>query len=245
MEILVLGSGDALGCGGRGQPAYLIQHGEFCALLDCGAHALSALHREGINPGEIDLVLVSHLHGDHLAGIPFLFLEYQVATRRDKPLVVAGPPGLETKVESLFRIMYTETVEMRPRRFEVQYVVLKEGVPATFGPLQVLAYKVVHQHQEVPYGYRITGGGHILAYSGDTEWNEALGQLARGADLFLCECYMFSSKVRFHSSWSELMPRLEGLGCGQIVLMHPFREMLDHLEEVPLPFAEEGMRLTV
>ena len=66
MEILALGSGDALGCGGKGQAAYLIQQGEFNALLDCGSHTLSAMHREGVSPADIDLILVSHLHGDHI-----------------------------------------------------------------------------------------------------------------------------------------------------------------------------------
>ena len=78
------GSGDAFSNGGR--------H----VLLDCGATSLSALKRLGLDPGEIAAVFVSHLHGDHFGGLPFLILDGQFS-RRVRPLAVVGPPGTSAR----------------------------------------------------------------------------------------------------------------------------------------------------
>lgn len=245
MELIVLGTGDALGSGGRNQPAFLLQGGTWTVLLDCGASTLPALRKANVDPRDIRLILLSHLHGDHIAGVPFLILEFQIASRRDTPLVIAGPPGTEEKIEGLFRLMYTETAELMERRFEIQYVELEEGCPTQLGPVEVLARKVAHQHREIPYGYRISFAGKTLAYSGDTEWTDVLLDLARDADLFLCECYMYRRKVRFHMSYPELKENLPRLNCRRLLLTHPFREMLDYIEEVPEEFVHDSMHIEV
>jgi ribonuclease BN (tRNA processing enzyme) len=87
------GSGDAFGSGGRFQACiHLQQAGLAPVLLDCGATSLPALRRCGLDPGGIAAVFVSHLHGDHFGGLPFLILDAQFAGRT-APLVVAGPAG--------------------------------------------------------------------------------------------------------------------------------------------------------
>ena len=56
--------------------------------------------------------------------------------------------------------------------------------------------------------YRIEAEGKTICYSGDTEWTDALIEAARGADLFVCECYMFEKVVRAHLSLSTLREKL-------------------------------------
>ena len=92
MRVQFLGCGDAFASGGRLQTCFCLDGGEQPLLIDCGATALVGLKRERIDPGSIGWVALSHLHGDHFAGIPWLILDGQFSGR-DQPLVIAGPPG--------------------------------------------------------------------------------------------------------------------------------------------------------
>src|SRR5215212_4543910 len=96
VTVRFLGSGDAFGSGGRLQTCILLEADGGRVLLDCGASSLIALKRFGVDPGLIDAVLITHLHGDHFGGLPFLVLDAQFS-RRERPLVVAGPPGGEER----------------------------------------------------------------------------------------------------------------------------------------------------
>jgi len=100
MRVRFLGSGDAFGSGGRLQTCILLESGDFRCLVDCGASSLIALKRAAIDPNDIDTLLITHLHGDHFGGIPFLVLDGQFA-RRSRRLLVAGPPGVAERVTQL------------------------------------------------------------------------------------------------------------------------------------------------
>ncbi len=87
------GCGDAFGSGGRYQACiHLRRPGRRPVLLDCGATSLSALKACRLDPGEIGTVFVSHLHGDHFGGLPFLILDGQFCGRTS-PLAMVGPPA--------------------------------------------------------------------------------------------------------------------------------------------------------
>jgi ribonuclease BN (tRNA processing enzyme) len=84
LTVTFAGSGDAFGSGGRYQACIHVRSpGCEPVLLDCGATSLSALKRLGLDPGEVGAVFVSHLHGDHFAGLPFLILDGQFSHRHD------------------------------------------------------------------------------------------------------------------------------------------------------------------
>ncbi len=86
-----LGSGDAFGSGGRLQTCMHLSGTDGAVLIDCGASSLIAMKRDGMDPGEVDAVLLSHLHGDHFGGVPFLILDGQF-TRRAGPTAVTAFP---------------------------------------------------------------------------------------------------------------------------------------------------------
>ena len=83
MKLHILGCGDAFGSGGRNQSGYLFEADDRLFLLDCGPTSLLAMNRAGIDPGRLDAIILSHLHGDHFAGIPFFFIEYLYLHPRD------------------------------------------------------------------------------------------------------------------------------------------------------------------
>ena len=89
MRITALGTGDAFNGGGRGHTCFLLEDGAGCVLVDAGAQVLVALQRAGVAPERIDGVHFTHLHGDHLAGWPFLLVDAVYREKRTRPLVVS------------------------------------------------------------------------------------------------------------------------------------------------------------
>jgi ribonuclease BN (tRNA processing enzyme) len=115
ISVTFLGSGDAFGSGGRDQTCIYAEAGTVRFLLDCGASSLSAMKRWGIDPASIDVILITHLHGDHFGGLPFVLLEAQLVSKRTRPLLLAGPPGLETRVRAAMEVFFPGSERLQPR----------------------------------------------------------------------------------------------------------------------------------
>jgi ribonuclease BN (tRNA processing enzyme) len=238
VRVTFVGSGDAFAGGGRFQACLLVDGGGEPLLLDCGVTALIALKRLDIDPAGLGWVALSHLHGDHFGGLPWLILDGQFAPRSEA-LTVLGPPGTEERVRRTFEALYPGAAEAK-RPFETHYREFEPRVPQDFGPARITAYPVSHTPGTAPHGLRVEYGGRVIAYSGDTEWTETLPELARGADLFVCECNFFDKRTPGHLDYETLRQHRAELACERIVLTHMSDEMLDHLAEVELEAAADG-----
>jgi ribonuclease BN (tRNA processing enzyme) len=239
-----LGSGDAFGSGGRLQTClHLSGAGDGSVLLDCGASSLVALKGAGLHPSDVGWVLLTHLHGDHFGGLPFLVLDGQFA-RRARPLVVAGPPGVRGRVEAAMEILFPGSTSVA-RRFEVTYVELADRVPVVVGPARVTPFAVEHPSGAPPHALRVEYGGRTVAYSGDTQWTDSLVDAAQGADLFVCEAYTFDRPVRFHLDHATLRARRERLGARRIILTHLGPEMLARAAEAEWECADDGLAVSL
>ena len=87
--------------------------------------------------------------------------------------------------------------------------------------------------------------GKLIAYSGDARWSDELVEVAKGADLFICEATNFSKSDAAHISYRELMANRSKLDCGRIILTHLGADSIAHLSEMELERAEDGMQLTL
>ncbi|MDT7697071.1 MAG: hypothetical protein QOI75_6438 [Pseudonocardiales bacterium] len=117
MRLTVVGSGDAFGSGGRFQTCIAVSAdptGPPRVLVDCGATSLTAMRQQRLDPNDIDTVLVSHLHGDHFGGLPFLVLDGQFR-RRTEDLTVVGPVGTGTRLEQAMEALYPGSTGVRRR----------------------------------------------------------------------------------------------------------------------------------
>jgi len=234
-----LGSGDAFGSGGRFQTCMHLSGAGGAVLIDCGASSLIAMKRDGVDPGEVDVVLLSHLHGDHFGGVPFLILDAQFS-RRARPLLIAGPPGVRTRVEATMEALFPGSTAVQ-RKFEIEFIELAERRTARVGSATVTAFPVIHASGAPPYALRVDYGGRVIAYSGDTEWAESLIEAARGADLFVCEAYTFDRQVKFHLDYKTIEAQAERLGARRIILTHMGRDMLAREEEARSERAHDGL----
>ncbi len=246
MRVTVLGAGDAFCNGGRRQSGYFVESNGVGFLLDCGATTLLGLKALGIAAERIDFVAISHLHGDHFGGLPFLFLEYTYEKLRTKPLVVIGPPGTEERVRTLYSAMYKE-LAARGIPFPLQF---REVTPETAEQVHgvtLFPFRVPHQEKDISLGYRAAVDGKSILYSGDCGWNDGLIAQSQGTDLFICECCYFGTLTNFHVSYPQIaQAHQQGqLGCKQLVLSHIGREVLERLDEVTLTCAYDGLVLDV
>ena len=243
VTVTFAGSGDAFGSGGRDQACIHIRRpdGSDPVLLDCGATSLGALKRLGLDPGEIAAIFVSHLHGDHFGGLPFLILDGQFA-RRMKPLTVAGPPGTARRLTEAMECMFPGS-STAPRRFSVDTVELDPGSKATVVGVQVTAWHVDHPSGAPPLALRLDLAGTIIAYTGDTAWTDDLIEVAAGADLLIAEAYFREKNVPYHLRLVDLTDHSQQLTARRLIVTHMSADMLEQADELSFETASDGLRL--
>lgn len=152
MQLQFVGCGDALGSGGRSNTCFHVTGERVNFLIDCGASSLPALKRLAIARDNIDLILITHFHGDHFGGLPFLLLDAQF-TRRIRPLVIAGPDGIEMRLTQLMEALFEHSSKTR-QRFDLSVVALGPEETRTFGAVSVTPFPVVHAARFWPTGSR-------------------------------------------------------------------------------------------
>ena len=167
MRLRFVGCGDALGSGGRYNTCFHVTGEHVNFLIDCGASSLPALKRQGVARDDIDLILITHFHGDHFGGLPFLLLDAQF-TRRTRPLVIAGPEGIETRLTQVMEALF-ENSSRTKQRFDLSVVALRPEVTRSFGAVNVTPLPLVHGESGGPFlGYRVEAEGRVIAYTADT-----------------------------------------------------------------------------
>ena len=238
VRLRFLGCGEAFGSGGRLNTCFLVEAGADRFLIDCGTTALIGMRRFGVDPNGIGLILLSHLHGDHFGGLPILLLDALHVSNRRAPLVIAGPPGTRERLERAMEALYPNSSKTA-WAFGLEVVELELERERRLGGVTVTPYEVVHPSGAPSLALRIACAGRTIAFSGDTEWTEALIPAARGADLFLAECYTYERKVKGHTDLKTLAAHLDGIGAKRVVLTHMSADMLER-PDVGFERAEDG-----
>jgi ribonuclease BN (tRNA processing enzyme) len=243
MRVTILGSGDSFGSGGRFNTCFMVETSDRKVLIDFGASSLIALRARDIDVNSIDGVILSHLHGDHFGGLPFLLLDAQYLSRRRQPLVIAGPPGTRDRLTALLEVFFPLSSDTA-WRFPWEVIEIIPDRPAEILGLAIATTEVVHQSGAPSTAIRLFDGRSTLAYSGDTEWTDALISIADGADLFIIECYEHARNVTGHLSWAVLQTRLAELRARRIMITHMNPTMLARIDEAKsagLLVAEDGL----
>lgn len=241
MEVRVLGCGDAFGSGGRLHTCFHVTTSQNQFLIDCGATVLIGMRRFAVDPNAIETVFLTHLHGDHFGGLPFLILDAQLISRRTTPLTVAGPPGLRERLTALMEAMFPGSSGVQ-RRFAVNLIELEAGATSTIGGVEVIPFLVRHPSGAPSFALRLTCEGRVLCYTGDTEWVDALVPAAREADLLIAEAYTAERPVRYHLDWATLRQHLVEIAPRRVLLTHMSSDMLGHPSD-GYEAAEDGLTI--
>ena len=209
-------------------------------LLDCGPGTLAKLREREPWPS-VEAIAITHLHLDHWGDlIPWVWGNlYGPGSSAGSRPALWLPPGSTEQLRPILNRLGNE--DMFERAFEVQEYTPRQAFTAA--GLEVTAVPVVHYDMDA-YGFRVEGE-RVLAYSGDSGPCDALVEIARDADLFVCEATLergsLEGPVRGHLCVSEAMVVLEQSGAKRLLLTHRPQE----LEVAGVQLAHDGLELEV
>jgi ribonuclease BN (tRNA processing enzyme) len=238
------GSGDSFGSGGRFQTCIVVDGPGSRFAIDFGTSSLIALAQQGIEHNSLDAILLTHLHGDHCGGVPFLLIDAMLAAKRTRPLVIAGPRDLRRRMDQIQEALFPGSHVMTPR-FPLTWVEMEPGQPHAILDLVVTPQPARHTAETNPTALRVEVDRKVVAYTGDTEWTEDVSKIARGADLLIAESYYYAKSVKWHLNYQALAARRGTLGAKRVILTHMSRDMLAHAAEVPEECAHDGLVVTL
>jgi ribonuclease Z len=196
MRVTLLGTGTPFPNPERFSSAVLVEAGGKKLLFDCGRGVVIRLTQAGVNPKDMDGLFLTHLHSDHVVGIPDLLLSGWFLGR-DRPFAMWGPPGTRSMAEHLvqafafdIRIRQAPPDPLPAKGVEIDPKEIGQGEIYNDGLTRVSAFLVDHGTVKPAFGYRVDSAGHSVVISGDTKFCQNLVDFARDADCLI------------HSAWS-------------------------------------------
>lgn len=223
LEFLVLGSGTRVPLKERSMAGYAVRTAENFLLLDCGDGVLRRGLEAGLPMLQVEAILFTHLHLDHVADLPPLLwaLHGEGAQRAEKPLYLFGPSGFKNFFEGMIDL-YGEWIHRIPCEIIVREVVRERF---SIGNCEVQTYYM--EHGIPANGYRLEHENKTLAYTGDTGPCEEAIALAREADLFIAECsFPNGSESATHLTPGEVGKIAAQAKCKRVLLTHLYPQAL-------------------
>jgi len=231
LELSFLGSGNAFTPDGRYWSSFLL-NGRY--LLDAPPTLLPHLKRLGVPLADIRAVFISHFHGDHFLGLPFLFLEYLHLTPRREDLYIVGPHGVEKMIEGVAELAFPN-LSHADAGYQRRYLEVEANRQQTVDDLSFQAFRMKHANEKLAcFGYRLRLAEKVLAYTGDAELCEELFALAEGADVLVLDCNYSEGRGPEHVSFVEVPDIRKRLPPSTTII-------LTHLEAEPDVSGLEGV----
>jgi ribonuclease BN (tRNA processing enzyme) len=221
VKLTVIGCSPAWPNPGGAHAGYLVE-GSGALLLDCGPGALARLREHEAWP-RLDAIAITHFHLDHWGDlVPWVWgTLHGPGAQAEQPNLHVPPGGRAWLARIGEQLGY-------PAMFEDVFRVaeFRDGAPFTAGGFEVTARRVPHYTVEA-YGFTVAAGTSVLAYSGDSGPGEPLVELARDADLFLCEATLHETEpdLRGHLSLAEAAAAFEASGARRLLVTHRPHEL--------------------
>ena len=208
MRLVLLGTGDSFCSDGRGSTSILVE-GSTRILLDCPPQIVYALRQNGYSPNDVNHVLISHMHGDHVVGLVFLA---ECLLYKDKGVLeIYGPKGLKRLVYSLYHMLFPR-VDLRE---VLNFLPDLSSLPFT-------CTKARGAHSPPDTIYRIELDGTTVVYTGDTTQID-LSKIAKNADYLIHEAAETNVAVARrlgHSTPVQAAKAAKRAGVRNLVIVH-------------------------
>jgi len=244
VDVQLLGCGDAFGTGGRFNTCFHVKGKKDSFLIDCGASSLVAMKKFNVEPNSIDVIFLSHLHGDHFAGVIFFLMESRYVSNRTRPIIIAGPKGVKQRTIETMNVLYPCCWD-KGNQFDIMFIELKKYHRQVINGIGVYPYSAKHLLDGNDFILRFDVDDKVITYSGDTAWTDDLIPAAENADLLICECYSYDEKSEFHLDYDTIITNRQNLTSKNIVLTHLGKDALPKQTQMALPVAFDGMKLSL
>ncbi|MCL4376167.1 MBL fold metallo-hydrolase [Candidatus Parvarchaeota archaeon] len=180
-------------------------------VFDFGPHTIESLLDSKIDPRDIGIVLITHMHLDHFSGLPEL-LWYRAIYKAQNKLIVLGPKGIKNNTERLLRTLQT------PKAFNINAEFIEDKKYDFIQPFRA-------RHIIADNGYRVDYKGKTVFYSGDTAYSSNVVKGAEDADILLHEMTYLDNKKEEadfwrHSTYSSAMQVFEESRAKKLAPVH-------------------------
>jgi ribonuclease BN (tRNA processing enzyme) len=129
--------------------------------------------------------------------------------------------------------------------YHLVFVETSPGLPLWFGDIEILPFPAVHQKEPMSFGFVLRMDGRKIVYTGDSGWTEDLVKYTQNADLFICECSCYETRLETHLDYPRIIQNLERFNAKRIVLTHLGSEVLERAGEVQLELASDGQTIII
>jgi len=202
LRVTLLGTGDPQPIIERFGPSILVQAGGQSLLFFAGRGCIKRLRQINLPYDKIDALFLTHLHSDHIVGLPDLWLTGWLLSNRSDPLKVFGPIGTGDMVMHLQKAfafdikMRIEDDKASANGSKLSVTEIQQGVIYEKGGVRVIAFEVDHAPVKPAFGFRIGYKGHSVVLSGDTRYSDNLVRFASGTDMLVHEVVVAPDRLR-------------------------------------------------
>ncbi len=230
-SILFLGTAAAFGSLGRNLSSHLVKYEKMNLLLDAGPSVVSRLKKHKLSPADLDLIYVSHLHGDHLLGLVFIALEFVYLNPPSDPLPLYLPNGGKDALEAVIRIVYPG---MDQKGWQDHFEFRTEN-SWFFNGVEFRTFPADHEANARLLLVKTRDG--TLGYTGDTgPRSEYLWNHIFTADSVITECTTFDRSIPHHLNFQEISKRQSKISANRIYLVHTHEDVWKKQNQITRPF---------
>lgn len=238
-ELILLGTGYPRPDPEHASAATAVIAGDRWFVVDAGRGVTLRIAGTELKYDQLAAVFLTHLHSDHISGLPDLFQTSWQFGRKTRPLELYGPAGTARLSKAMLEF-YREDIHIRRDLTEmlpaagatIRTHIVHEGVVYDDGVVRVTAFAVDHRPVEPAFGYRFDCGGKSIVITGDTRPTPNVVKFAKNADLLVTEAYLpehflkvdtpavAKKLMSYHTSAEEAGDIATAAGVRTLVLTH-------------------------
>lgn len=204
LSLTFIGVGNAFAPGGACWNGFLVNGN---TLFETPPQALMSVQRAGVNPNDIETVLISHHHGDHFYGLPMLMLWWKWMGRT-KPVSIVAPPRTDRITRDIARETFPSLFDFQ---YELNWIEARPGQLIDLPGIRISPIEVVHDGAlSICLGFACDIGGRRLGYTGDAAYCAGVEELAGWSEILVCECASLEPNP-VHMDLKHDIPRVRAL----------------------------------
>ena len=224
MKVIILGSGTITPSLERSASAVFTRDGQTNLLIDIGPGVMKRLTEAGVSLTDVSHLFITHFHPDHTGELAsFIFANKYGGAYRNKKLTLIGGDGITTFFNNL-KTVYGKWIEFDASLFQIVELPMEKFYALSLGNLAINTTPADHNPESL--SIKVTDSeGFSFVYSGDTDYNENLVELAMNAHMLISECAMpDDKKIKGHMTPTLAGETARKANVGKLILTHLYPE---------------------